>query len=169
MLMQYVAGMDIDLPHHLTDKRDTPGPEALILSAGIYNIPLFLRNHSSPADIASIYASIISGAFGAESGVYQGVSPVAGKYNRGTWKEGKLIILAHSYDDELVERAQRDVMCVALDRQGWSIVMEDDDEEGRGDGKRVLEVRDIQGTHDFVWEDGVECAKLIAEVVARLG
>jgi kynurenine formamidase len=33
----------------------------------------------------------------------------------------------------------------------------------------VLEVRDIQGTHDFVWEDGVECAKLIAEVVARLG
>jgi len=101
--------------------------------------------------------------------VYQGVSPVAGKFDQGTWKEGKLLVLAHSYDDELVERAQRDVMCVALDRQGWSIVMEDDDEEGREDGKRVLEVRDIQGTHDFVWEDGVECAKLIREVVERLG
>jgi hypothetical protein len=87
----------------------------------------------------------------------------------GNWANGKLFVLAHSYEDELVERAQRDVMCVALDREGWSIVMEDGDEEGDvAVGGRVLEVRDIKGRHDFVWRDGEECARLIEEVVGRL-
>lgn len=97
---------------------------------------------------------------------------MSGAYGAQTWANGKLIVLAHSYEDELVERAQRDVMCVALDREGWAIVMEDGDEEADVGGekrKRVLEVRDIKGKHDFVWEDGEQSARLIAEVVERLG
>lgn len=148
------------------------GPEAMILTAGIYKFPLFLRNHSPPTcpeNIAQIYSDIVSGAFGADSAVYQSVSPVAGKYDKGVWENGKLVVLAHSYEDELVERQQRDVMCVALDREGWCIVMEDGDEEADvSAGRRVLEVRDIKGSHDFVWEDGEQSAKLIAEVVGRL-
>jgi kynurenine formamidase len=38
-----------------------------------------------------------------------------------------------------------------------------------GEGRRVLEVRDIRGAHDFVWEDGEQSAMLIAGVVERLG
>jgi kynurenine formamidase len=165
MLCQYVSGIGHD------GDRDG-GPEALILSAGIFNLPLFLRNHSPPAcseEIAQIYNTIVTGAFGLDKAVYQSVSPVSGKYGTEKWRNGKLVVLAHSYDDELVERAQRDVMCVALDREGWSIVMEDGDEEADpAIGGRVLEVRDIKGPHDFGWRDGEQSAKLIVEVVQRL-
>lgn len=164
MLLQHVSGNDLD--------NGTGGPEALILTAGIYNIPLLLRNHSPPTcpeNVSKIYADIIQGAFGSTPSVHQSVSPVAGRYGTETWSNGKLIVLAHSYNDEMVERAQRDVMCVALDREGWSIVMEDGDEEASvQEGRRVLEIRDIKGPHDFVWEDGEQGAKLIAEVVERL-
>lgn len=69
-----------------------------------------------------------------------------------------------------MERAQRDVMCVALDREGWSIVMEagDEEDEVRREGRRVLNVRDLRGTHDFIWRDGNQMATLITEVVQRL-
>lgn len=166
--MQYVSGIGLE-------GTERAGPEALVLTAGIYNIPLFLRNHSPPAcpdDIAQIYTDIVAGAFGASDiNSYRAVSPVSGSYNTKRWMNGRLIVLAHSYEDELVERAQRDVMCVALDREGWSIVMEDGDEEGNigaGEERRVLEVRDIKGDHDFVWQDGEQSARLIAEVVQRL-
>jgi hypothetical protein len=78
-------------------------------------------------------------------------------------------VLAHSYEDGLVERAQRDVMCVALDREGWGIVMEEGDEEGMlAGGGRVLEVRDLKGAHDWVWEDGEQVARLLGDAVVRL-
>lgn len=168
LLSQY-ASLEKD-----NSKRQHLEPESLILTAGIYSLPLFLTNHSvprCPANVAQIYADIVSSAFGDDKATYQAVSPVALKYDTQTWEKGKLIVLAHSYEDELVERQQRDVMCVALDRQGWGIVMEDGDEEGdvsASEGKRILEVRDIKGEHDFVWQDGGELARLIAEVVGRL-
>jgi kynurenine formamidase len=166
MLAQYIARIGLE-----STTRDI-GPEALVLGAGIYNLPLFLRNHSTPAcspEIERIYNDIVTGAFGADSAVYQKLSPVAGKYGEEIWPEGKLVVLAHSYEDELVERAQRDVMCVALDREGWSIVMEDGDEEADVQpGRRVLEVRDIKGKHDAGWRDGEQTARLITEVVQRL-
>jgi kynurenine formamidase len=167
MLCQYVSGIGHD-PDNV-DGGWGGGPEALVLTAGIYNIPLFLLNHSPPTcpePIAQIYADIVTGAFGHDQAVYHAVSPVAGTYGPTKWPNGKLVVLAHSYEDELVERAQRDVMCVALDREGWSIVMEDGDEEAKG--RRVLEVRDIRGAHDFVWEDGEQSAMLIAGVIERL-
>jgi kynurenine formamidase len=166
LLLQLVSG--IGLP-----SSPSPGPEALILLEGIYNIPLLLRNHLPPAcpeNISAIYKEFISGAFGDDEKTYHAASPVAGKYNKEQWPEGKLMVICHSHEDELVERAQRDVMCVALDREGWSIVMEvgDEEDEVRAEGQRVLNVRDLKGGHDWIWEDGTQIATLIAEVVRRL-
>ena len=98
------------------------------------------------------------------------MSPVSGKYNAQQWPEGKLLVLCHSYEDELVERAQRDVMCVALDREGFNIVMEvgDDEDEVKAEGRRVVNVRDLKGGHDWIWEDGKQIAILAAEAVERL-
>lgn len=168
MLLQLVAGMGLD-----AEDTRVPGPEALLLLEGIYNFPLLLRNHMPPVcpeHIARIYEEFIAGAFGEDRSVYQGVSPVAGKYDGRQWPEGKLMVVCHSYEDELVERAQRDVLCVALDREGWSIVMEEGDEEDevRAEGRRVLNVRDLKGGHDWIWEDGEQIAKLIGEIVQRL-
>lgn len=168
MLLQLVAGIGLD-----AESRVEQGPEALLVLEGIYNFPLLLRNHVPPACpeyIAKIYEEFVAGAFGEDKSVYQSVSPVSGKYDKQQWPEGRLLVICHSYDDELVERAQRDVMCVALDREGWSIVMEEGDEEDevRAEGRRVLNVRDVKGGHDWVWEDGEQIANLIAEIVQRL-
>jgi kynurenine formamidase len=166
LLLQLVSGIGLASP-------PSPGPEALILLEGIYNFPLLLRNHLPPAcpeNISAIYKEFIAGAFGEDEKMYQAASPIAGRYNKEIWPEGKLLVICHSYEDELVERAQRDVMCVALDREGWSIVMEvgDEEDEVRAEGRRVLNVRDLKGGHDWIWEDGEQIAKLIAEVVERL-
>lgn len=148
------------------------GPEALVLLCGIYNIPLLLRNHdppTCPANISAIYYEFIAAAFGQDKAAYRGVSPVAGQYGTQQWPNGKLMVLAHSYEDELIERQQRDVMCVALDREGWGIVMEEGDGEAElREGSRVLEVRDLKGGHDWIWEDGEQIAKILADVVGRL-
>ncbi|KAH8731109.1 Alpha/Beta hydrolase protein [Phaeosphaeriaceae sp. PMI808] len=104
LLCQYISALKED---------DGGGPEGLVLTAGIYHIPLFLRNHEPPActaEVARIYAEIVRGAFGGDAGVYQGVSPVSGRYGVERWRNGKVVLLGHSYEDELVERGQRDVM-----------------------------------------------------------
>ncbi|KAL1791912.1 hypothetical protein ACET3X_009663 [Alternaria dauci] len=151
----------------------SPQPEALILISGIYNLSLLLRNHlppTTPEYISEIYKNFVVGAFGEDQAEWQAASPVSGKYNAQQWPEGKLLMLCHSYEDELVERAQRDVMCVALDREGWNIVMEvgDDEDEVKAEGRRVVNVRDLKGGHDWIWEDGKQIAILAAEAVERL-
>ncbi|CAO2650527.1 Nn.00g018190.m01.CDS01 [Neocucurbitaria sp. VM-36] len=174
MLLQLVSGMGLeDDSKSSSGKTENRGPEALVLLEGIYNFPLLLRNHlppTCPENISQIYRDFIARAFGSDESVYQAVSPVSGKYNVEQWSEGRLLVICHSYEDELVERAQRDVMCVALDREGWSIVMEagDEEDELRAEGRRVLNVRDLKGGHDWIWEDGEQIAKLISEVVQRL-
>ncbi|KAH6614921.1 Alpha/Beta hydrolase protein [Boeremia exigua] len=169
LLLQYAAGIglsDDDKAHTLG------GPDGLVLLCGIYNVPLLLQNHNPPAcpeHISRIYHEFVGAAFGHDAAVYRSVSPVAGRYGTQQWPNGKLMVLAHSYEDELIERQQRDVMCVALDREGWSIVMEVGDGEAEvGEGSRVLEVRDLKGGHDWIWEDGEQVAMLLADVVERL-
>ena len=171
ILSQLVAGIGLD------EASFAGGPEALILLEGIYNIPLMLKNHSPPGcpqHIVDIYKTFVAHAFGHDDdgagAAYLAVSPVSGKYNVQQWPDGRLLVLCHSYEDELVERMQRDVMCVALDREGWSIVMEvgDQEDEVRAEGRRVLNVRDLQGRHDWIWEDGKQIATMVLEVIQRL-
>lgn len=169
LLLQYTSSIGLTP----SSKEDSEGgPEGLVLLCGIYNIPLLLQNHNPPTcpeNISKIYYDFIAGAFGLDQSKYRDVSPVAGSYGTEQWKDGKLMVLAHSYEDELIERQQRDVMCVKLDREGWGIVMEDGDGEADIEtSSRVLEVRDLKGGHDWIWEDGEQVAKLLADVVGRL-
>lgn len=169
LLLQLVGGIGLDE----ADTRDG-GPEGLVLLCGIYSIPLLLRNHDPPAcpeHISEIYYSFVAAAFGPDphKDIYRSVSPIAGKFGTEQWRNGRLMVLAHSYEDGLIERQQRDVMCVALDREGWGIVMEEGDGEAEvGEESRVLEVRDLKGGHDWIWEDGEQVALLLADVVGRL-
>ncbi len=169
LLLQCVSGIGLTSEEK---KQLLGGPEGLVLLCGIYNIPLLLQNHDPPTcpdNISKIYYDFVAGAFGPDRDVYRSVSPVVGQYGTQQWPRGKLMVLAHSYEDELIERQQRDVMCVALDREGWGIVMEIGDGEANvGDASRVLEVRDLKGGHDWIWEDGEQVARLLADVVERL-
>ncbi|OAL50824.1 hypothetical protein IQ07DRAFT_680167 [Pyrenochaeta sp. DS3sAY3a] len=148
------------------------GPTSLVLLAGIYSIPLLLSTHSPPTcppPISAIYTSFIAHAFGPNTAAYLPASPISGTYTPSAWPSGRLVVLCHSYGDELVERAQRDVMVVALDRAGWGVVVEEGDGEDEvGVGGRVVNVRDVKGGHDEVWEEGGQIARLLADVVGRL-
>lgn len=165
LLLQQVAGIGLSQlsasdSKSTSDSVNAIGPEALVLLEGIYDIPLLLQNHTPPAcppSISQIYYDIVQGAFG-DASTYSAVSPVSGKYEMESWADGRLVVLAHSPDDELVEEEQRVVLLKRLEKDGWA----------RGKGERVLELKNLKGGHDEIWEEGTQIAQLIAEVVSRL-
>jgi len=156
LVLQCVAGIGLNQPC-------STQPEALILLEGIYSIPLFLQNHQPPTcpeNISRIYNDIIRGAFG-DASTYDAVSPVSGSYKESAWPGARLVVLGHSVEDELVEVAQRDVMLAKLKYEGWT----DEDESTR---TRVVEIKDLKYGHDEIWQDGVQIAEMIKDVIEKL-
>jgi kynurenine formamidase len=151
LLLQLVAGIGLSQPCSTL-------PEALILLEGIYSIPLLLRNHlppSCPENISRIYHEFIEGAFG-DSSTFDAQSPVSGMYTESAWPGAKLVVLGHSAEDELLEVAQRDVMLAKLKDEGW---------KDAGPATRTVQIRDLAGGHDEIWEDGLQIAGLINDAV----
>lgn len=137
------------------------GARGLVLLAGIYDVPVFLEEHAPPkcpANIAAIYKDIVVGAFGEDERVWEEMSPV-GVGKRELW--GRRVVLGYSAEDELVEAKQREVMLGRYVDEGWV-------RDGDGKTEKVVEVRDLKMGHDEVWEDGVQIADLIAEMVAKM-
>lgn len=177
MLLHYVAGVGLSPDDTASPSSSqgfasdfdfaarNQGLEALILLEGIYSIPRLLANHSPPAcpeNIAQIYVDFTRGAFGEDTGgVYDAVSPTTGTYDTRTWADGRRIVVGYSGEDELVEREQGELLVKRLvgEQQGWA------QESG---AERVVDVKELRGTHDFVWRDGRQIADLIAEVVEQL-
>ncbi|KAH9809590.1 Kynurenine formamidase, partial [Teratosphaeria destructans] len=77
-----------------------------------------------------------------------------GQY-RASWPDGRLAVLAHSRDDELVEWEQVDRMHQALKGQGF-------DEAA---GERRLKLVEVRGRHDQLWQEGTELARAIRETL----
>lgn len=128
-------------------------PIAIVGLEGIYDIPALVKRHEDQ----SVYRDFIVNAFGSSG--WDVVSPVRGDFEEG-WVDGRLVVLAHSEGDSLVEREQADGMRGALVQQRWS----DDD------GDRKIKMFELEGEHDEVWETGdaaraVECA--VKDVVGR--
>ncbi|CAI6252522.1 unnamed protein product [Periconia digitata] len=185
MLLHYVSGQGLSptssstgfsYPGFSLETRNN-GLEGLILLEGIYDIPRLLANHSPPvcpAEIAGIYRTFVRGAFGSEGlrdgedggdggddgEAYAAFSPANGSFTRETWADGRLVVVAYSGEDELVEREQGEILLRRLKKEEWV-------ENGK-DGERVVEVKELRGTHDFMWRDGSQIAALIGEVVGRL-
>ncbi|KAF2257760.1 alpha/beta-hydrolase [Lojkania enalia] len=161
LLCQLVSGIGLPLSEHtITFAR----PKALVLLEGIFNIPMLLRNHAPEKCgdyIARIYRDIVVGAFGEEGWV--DASPVSGSYTGIEWPEGNLVLLCHSPDDRLVEGEQASGMLTQFEACGW-------ESDGSGDvkGARLVQMRRLEGGHDWIWEDGRQIAKVIEEVVERI-
>lgn len=133
-------------------------PTAIVGVAGIYDLRRLLDAHRE----ISAYREFIEGAFGAHEMTWDAVSPaqmVGSRGVEGGWKTGRLAVLAHSKDDELVDEGQLEVMRDAL--KGW-------EESEAQVPKQELTVRDrrvrtleITGGHDDAWSDGTELARSI--------
>lgn len=131
-------------------------PKAIVGVEGIYDLRLLRDNNRQ----YSAYEEFLPGAFGSDEDVWDAVSParVSGTAGfRDSWEEGKLAVLAHSVDDELVDFAQIDAMAEGL--KVW--------EEG-GRERRVVVLRDLHGLHDEVWSKGEELARAISVAVEEL-
>ncbi|KAL1306929.1 hypothetical protein AAFC00_005571 [Neodothiora populina] len=147
-------------------------PRAVLGLEGIYDIAALIAYHAS-RPYSEIYNAFIDSAFGpryqrqlrrpqaqegGETDVWKTVSPTTGLYD-SSWKEGKLVVLAHSRQDELVEWEQVELMREALVRQGWG--------ETENGGRRV-EMLELKGLHDQVVNEGVEVARAVQKTVEML-
>lgn len=125
-------------------------PTAIVGVEGIYDIHALVRAHAKQ----SIYRDFVANALGDNESVWTAVSPTAGNYDE-SWPDGKLVVLIHSWEDELVEREQAVLQMNALRSQGWAEASKT---------KRV-DLIEIRGKHDEVWQSPRQMARAIEMAV----
>lgn len=111
-------------------------PMAIAGLEGIYDIPAFVQYHHDQP----VYKDFITNAFGTSG--WEAISPSNGDYDE-SWPDGRLVVLAHSPDDTLVEREQLELQEKALASQGW-----------KSQGERRVSTFELKGDHDEVWKTG---------------
>ncbi|KAL4914177.1 hypothetical protein BDW62DRAFT_220271 [Aspergillus aurantiobrunneus] len=133
-------------------------PVAILGMAGIYDLRLLRDSHRD----VSAYQEFIEGAFGGEEGVWDAASPgvVGGGEGVEGWKEGRVVVLAHSGGDTLCDVAQSDGMKRFLSE--WEKAV------SGSRGGREVHFLSIQGEHDEAWEKGGELARGILFTLSKL-
>ena len=99
------------------------------------------------------YETFTRAAFGDDEEEWDEASPINGKYAK-VWPSGKVVVVAHSREDELVDWVQVDAIEKALHKER---------RDGRSD--KVLE---LKGKHLDIWKEGTEMARAIKEVLQML-
>lgn len=124
-------------------------PSAVVGVEGIYDLKLLLKNHSEHP----IYQELIEGAFGTEHREWARASPTIGEFAR-SWPNGRVVVLAHSKDDELVDWPQVEAMSNRLRLEKRN--------------RRRDVVISLTGKHDEVWEHGQQLAIAIITALRTL-
>ncbi|KAJ6006329.1 hypothetical protein N7451_004273 [Penicillium sp. IBT 35674x] len=133
-------------------------PMAIVGVAGIYDLRRLQDTHR---DIGA-YREFIEGAFGNDVMLWDGVSPaqmVGSRGVEGGWKTGRLVVLAHSKDDELVDEGQVEEMREAL--RGWEAGKAQIPVRELSSRDRRVEVLSIEGAHDEAWINGEGLARAV--------
>lgn len=124
-------------------------PGVIVGLEGIYDIPALLQYHEDqPA-----YKDFIHNAFGPAG--WKTVSPTNADFDE-SWPDGKIVLLAHSPEDSLVEWEQVDLQTQALQAQGW-----------KSEGERIAKMLELKGDHDEIWQTG-EAARAIEFAIQTL-
>ena len=139
-------------PESEAEAEEIKPPLAILGIDGIYDIPL-LRNRNANL---SRYQTMIEGAFGNDEATWAAACPAGWTRYAETWKEGKLVMLVHSREDELVDWSQVEAM-----ERCWSQGQE-------GEQEKEMVIREIRGRHAEIWEKGSGMAGAIAEAVRTL-
>lgn len=115
--------------------------------AGIYDLRLLRETNTHPE-----YNRFLTDAFGADLAVWDAASPA--RYEEfKKWTEGRLVVLASSKDDELIDDPQIDsVQSLSLNNQTKVVDMK----------------KELEGTHDDIWAKGVQSAKVVAKALEEL-
>lgn len=124
-------------------------PLAIVGLEGIYDVQAFDGNHRDQP----IYKDFLDNAVG--SADWNVISPTSGKFG-DSWPDGKLVVIAHSPADELVEPEQAELMQRCFVAQGW-----------QESGQRRVKFVELNSGHDEVWQTG-EAAKAIILAISLL-
>jgi kynurenine formamidase len=150
LAMQAVMG--IWKPCALSGEGPSPAftpPSAIAGIEGIYDLEALVESfHDIP-----IYRDFVEGAFGKDRLSWKQASPVYGKFSE-SWSNGRVVVLAQSKDDELVDFLQTEKMSNQL----WN-------EKRAGRRDTVISLR---GKHDEVWSNGSELSKVIIKALGML-
>nr|POE71348.1 kynurenine formamidase [Quercus suber] len=129
-------------------------PRAVLGVEGLYDLPALVAAHAREP----MYRAFVTGAFGGDEEQWNAVSPAHAAFGNEEWEEGRLVVLAQSHEDELVEWEQTALQERRLKEEGWV----------QGGKERRLEVLELKGTHNQVWEQGAELARAITYTVNEL-
>lgn len=153
LAFQYVMGTEIYQEPSRTTKLIRPigpAPVAILGVSGIYNLRNIVATHSMIRE----YRDFIIGAFDENEEAWDVVSPARWTTFGQTWQAGRLVVLAHSDQDELIEKGQMQEMKETL--------------MDAAKGLKVVSVDNVGGRHDEIWQIGSEIARLIVITIQNL-
>lgn len=153
ILVGHSAGATLAFQACLAQRPGLKHPIAVVGLCGLYDLPALFQNHLDQP----VYRAIVEGAFGEDQSVWKSASPTSGRYET-MWPGGQCVVLAHSCEDELVERDQFERMHKHLLDQGWA----------EGPNHRQMHVVEMIGSHDDIWVRGSEGARAIDACVRAL-
>ncbi|OOQ85307.1 hypothetical protein PEBR_26574 [Penicillium brasilianum] len=133
-------------------------PTAIVGVAGIYDLRQIVEKHR---DIPE-YREFVEDAFGTDELLWDAVSPAQMAGSRGVeggWKTGRLVVLAHSKDDELVDEGQLETMREAL--RAWEGRKAQVSKEELTSNDRRVQLLPLNGKHDEAWVTGEELARAV--------
>jgi kynurenine formamidase len=122
-------------------------PLGILGLEGIYDFVKIRDHHRN----ISAYQNFLEGAFGEFEGVWVEASPSSGDYGK-TWPNGKLALIVHSLEDELVEKEQAMLM-------GQTLATGE-----RNTRTNIVEFLEA-GKHDEIWGRGTVLATMIEKAV----
>lgn len=122
-------------------------PMAIVGLEGLYHLPDFVETNKMHSGVREF----MEGAFGPDVRLWAEASPALWDAFDESWDDGRLVLLGHSKEDELVGWEQCELMEQGLRTQNFS----------DSSGDRKLDVLLLKGIHDEVWQDGKEAARAI--------
>lgn len=149
--------MDKFQPSNEGEGESLAHPIAILGTEGIYSLRLLRDTHE---DI-SAYQEFLEGAFGPDETAWDAVTPAlkdSGGYSsvKYGWRGGRLAVLAHSAEDNLVDASQGQEMKTALAL--WMTAQ----------GGRRARSLSLKGEHDEPWQKGEELARAIVFTIDEL-
>ena len=142
LAMQVVMGLWTELrtPHEAST--DFKMPLAVVGVEGIYDLNLLALNHND----VPMYHEFIEQAFGKDEEDWRKASPVSGEFKH-SWQNARVVVLAWSPEDELVEGMQINAMAQALQHHKRE--------------SRIDNTIELEGKHNQIFQDGAQLANAI--------
>jgi acetyl esterase/lipase len=127
-----------------------PTPAAVLGVEGIYHFEAFIKAHSE----VPVYQDFMENAF-PDKTLWEKAAPYTNREcDFATWEHAKAVIIAHSDQDELVEKAQALFM---LERASMTPRF-----------KEKVHFLEASGSHDEIWQSGHILADLITKSIKIL-